>query len=81
MGYSCDTFYRIKHAYDAGGVEALLEENGRKHNHKNRVSEEIESAFISTALENPSFDQKRARAEVRQRGIFISVGGIGCIWL
>jgi hypothetical protein len=38
MGYSRDTFYRVKNAYDEGGVEALYEQNRRVPNHKNRVS-------------------------------------------
>ena len=81
MGYSRDTFYRVKHAYDAGGLEALFEQNRRKPNHKNRVPEELESAAIAIALENPSFGQKRASDELRHQGKFISAGGIRCVWL
>ena len=32
MGYSRDTFYRVKKAHDEGGIEALKEKNRRKPN-------------------------------------------------
>lgn len=81
MGYSRDTFYRVKQAYEEGGEEALLEANRRKPNHKNRVDESIEQAVLSFTLENPAFGQKRTSDELRRRGIFISAGGVRCVWL
>lgn len=39
MGYSRDTFYRYHEAVQSGGVEALLDENRRKPNLKNRIDE------------------------------------------
>ena len=53
MGYSRDTFYRVKKAHDEGGLEALKEKNRRKPNIRNRVSEDIEQAVIDLAFENP----------------------------
>jgi transposase InsO family protein len=81
MGYSRDTFYRVKHAYESGGTEALLEANRRKPNLKNRVEEETEHAVLSLTLDNPSFGQKRASDELRRRGIFISASGVRGVWL
>jgi hypothetical protein len=49
MGYSRATFYRVKEAYETGGVEALRDESRRKPNRKNRVSEETESAVVKIA--------------------------------
>lgn len=81
MGYSRDTFYRFKKAYEQGGAEALLAANRRKPNPKNRIPEEIEQAVLEFTIENPSFGQKRASDELRRRGTFISAGGVRCVWL
>ncbi len=50
MGYSRDTFYRVKKAYENGGMEALKEKSRRTPNIKNRVSEEVEQAVVAFAL-------------------------------
>jgi transposase InsO family protein len=81
MGYSRDTFYRVKKAHDEGGIEALREKSRRKPNLRNRVSEDIEQAVLELAFENPFYGQKRASDCLRQRGIFISAAGIRCVWL
>jgi transposase InsO family protein len=81
MGYSRDTFYRVKQAYESGGEDALLEVNRRKPNLKNRIDEQTEEAVVAFALENPAFGQKRTSDELRRRGIFISAGGVRCVWL
>jgi len=39
MGYSRDTFYRVRKAYEKGGIEAFKEKSRRRPNGKNRVSE------------------------------------------
>ena len=75
MGFSRDTFYRVKKAYEEGGVEALKEKSRRKPNAKNRVSEEVEQAVLNLALEEPSLGQRRASDTLRQEGIFISAAG------
>ena len=51
MGYSRDTFYRVKRAYEDGGLEALKEKSRRTPNIRNRVSEETEQAVVEMALE------------------------------
>jgi transposase InsO family protein len=81
MGYSRDTFYRVKNAYDEGGVEALYEQNRRVPNHKNRVSLEVEEAVVAMAYEDPSLGQKRVSSELTRRGLFISPAGVRCVWL
>jgi transposase InsO family protein len=81
MGYSRDTFYRVRRAYEEGGLEALKEKSRRVPNLRNRVSEEVEEAIVELALEDPSLGQKRASTELRQRGIMISPAGVRGVWL
>jgi transposase len=81
MGYSRDTFYRVKKAYEQGGEEALIEQTRRKPCIKNRVPEEVEKAVLDLALDDPSQGQKRASDTLRQEGVFISPGGVRSVWL
>nr|NIS72137.1 IS481 family transposase [Pseudomonadota bacterium] len=81
MGYSRDTFYRVRKAYDEGGIEALKEKSRRVPNIRNRVSEHVEQAVVELALEDPSLGQKRLSDTLCQRQIFISPAGVRCVWL
>ena len=81
MGFSRDTFYRYKSAVENQGIEALLDQNRRKPNIKNRVDELTESAVIAIALKNPALGQVRASNELRKEGVFISAAGVRCVWL
>jgi len=81
MGYSRDTFYRVKRAYEEGGIDALKEKTRKKPNLKNRVPENVEQAVLAMAIEDPSLGQKRVSDVLRQKGIFISPGGVRSVWL
>lgn len=81
MGYSRDSFYRIKELYDIGGETALREVSRRKPVHKNRVDATIEEAVIRMAVDQPAYGQQRVSNELRREGIFISAGGVRSIWL
>lgn len=81
MGVSRDTFYRVKEAKELGGLEALLHQDRRKPNLKNRVDETVEHAVLAFALDNPAAGQFRVSNELRKRNIFISSGGVRSIWL
>jgi hypothetical protein len=72
MGYSRDTFYRVKEAYETGGVGALRDESRCKPNRKNRVSKETESAVVKMAFDEPAWGQIRVSNELCKTGIFVS---------
>lgn len=80
LGYSRDTFYRVKKLYDEGGVEALKEVNRRKPNRRNRVPEETEQAIVEYAIEEPAHGQVRVAAAMAERGLTISPAGVRCVW-
>jgi len=81
LGFSRDSFYRIKELHDQGGELALQEISRRKPNLKNRVDPELEIAVIRIATDLPAYGQVRVSNELRKEGKIISPGGVRTIWL
>ena len=81
MGFSRDTFYRYRDAYDENGVEGLLETNRSKPNKKNRVDQVVEDAVVQIAFDEPAYGQTRASNELRKKGVDVSPCGVRSIWL
>lgn len=76
MGYSRDSFYRIKQLNESGGEMALREASRKKPLVKNRVDPKVEEAVVASAFDNPAFGQLRTSNELKKNGIFISPAGV-----
>jgi transposase len=80
MGVSRDTFYRYQELAEEGGIDALVNQNRRVPNLKNRADEVTERAVVEYAVEFPAHGQHRTSNELRKKGVVISGSGVRSIW-
>ena len=80
MGVSRHTYYRIKKAFEGGGVEALAGKSRRVPNLKNRVPEHIEKAVLKLSREDPLLGKKKISRILKGRGFQISPNGVMNVW-
>ncbi|KKF34583.1 helix-turn-helix domain protein [Erwinia tracheiphila] len=67
MGVSRDTFYRYQELAAEGGIDALVNQNRRVPNLKNRADEATERAVVEYAVEFPAPGQHRTSDELRKK--------------
>jgi len=81
LGYSRDTFYRLKNRFEEAGLEGLKELSRRQPNPKNRVPAEVEEAVVALAIQYPAFGQVRTAAKLFEvKGYQVSPSGVRSIW-
>jgi transposase InsO family protein len=81
LGFSRDSFYRLKERYEQQGLEGLKEFNRRQPNLRNRCPAEVEEAIVQVALDYPAFGQVRAAAKLLElKGHQLSPAGVRCVW-
>jgi len=80
-GYSRQQFSEIRRNFQTYGANGLIDRlPGAKGPHPNRVSDEIETAILDHALENPCHGATRVEHELRLKGVQVSSGGVRGVW-
>lgn len=75
-GFSRDTFYRVKQAFETFGIEGLVHKSKGRINLKNRVPAEVEARVVELARENPSSGKLKLAKVLAAEGIDLSPAGV-----
>lgn len=81
MGYSRDTYYRLKKQYDKGGVGALVNQSRSRQLVKNQVARDIQQRVLELAYESPELGQRAVAERLTAQGMKISHNGVRSVWL
>ncbi|MBL6081799.1 helix-turn-helix domain-containing protein [Belnapia sp. T18] len=81
LGFSRDSYYRLRKLYEASGEAALVRPSRRKPLPKNRVSPEVEAAVLKMARTQPAWGCCPVAAALRRQGLTISPSGVRQVWL
>jgi transposase len=80
MGFSRDSYYRIKKLFETGGIQALEPTSRSTPNFKNRVAIEVERAVVDFTRKNPAWGHARVSRELRERGTHVSPSAVRRVW-
>ena len=81
MGFSRDSFSRVKDLYEKGGEAALIEMSRRVPNPKNRVAETVDRRILELAVEQPAWGHTRMANELAKEGLRVSPTGVRGVWV
>lgn len=81
MGYSRDSYYRLKKQFDAGGESALINQSRSRQLRKNQVAEASQQRILELAFEQPELGQRKVAEILTSEGMKISHNGVRSVWL
>ena len=82
MGYHGDTFDKVRHAFQVGGVAVLAQKKrGPRGPHPNQATSEIKKQILALCLEHPTWSAERIANELHLTGVNVSSTGVRGIWL
>lgn len=82
MGYHRGTFYKVKLAFQIGGVATLVEQkHGPRNQHPNHVAADIEQRILDFSLQQPTRGPQYVANQLRLDNVNVSAGGVRGVWL